>query len=188
MNLAHLLALAFTLVPLLASAQNNSTTGAYVGVNGIVSFENFDLRGLSFDDGVGAGARLGSRLDSGIGIEAQYEWSGRFEDSAQGFLIDLEQHVLTANLRLFLASGPFEPYLTLGVGYGRADVEVSGFGTRTDSDADGLAFRGGLGVQIPLLPSVGMMISGDYVLPTGDIAGLDYFSLGIGLNLHLRGL
>ena len=91
--------------------------GIYLGGTFNTSFENFSNTGfLDFDEAFGAGVRLGSRIHPLIAVEAQYEWTGVFESDTGGAEVELEQHVVTANGKLFLLPGPVEPFLHL-LGY-----------------------------------------------------------------------
>jgi opacity protein-like surface antigen len=162
--------------------------GAYLGGTFNAGFENFSNPGVfDFDEALGAGIRLGSRVHPLVAIETQYEWTGDFEADAAGAEIELDLHVITANGKLFLFPGRFEPFLMAGVGYGRADLEARGT-LQGSADADGFVMRMGAGAQLGLHEALSLALEGGFVLPTGDLSDLPYFTLSAGLNLHFRGL
>ena len=162
--------------------------GAYLGGTFNAGFENFSNTGtFDFDEGLGAGVRLGSRVHPLVAIEAQYEWTGVFEAEEAGAEVELDLHVVTANGKLFLFPGRFEPFVLAGVGYGRADLEARGT-LQGSADADGFLMRVGAGAQLGLHEALSLAVEGGFVLPAGDLEDVSYFTLSAGLNLHFRGL
>jgi opacity protein-like surface antigen len=162
--------------------------GVYLGGTFNVGFENFSGTGVfDFDEALGGSARLGSRVHPLFAIEAQYEYTGVFEAEAGGAELELDQHVVTANGKLFLFPGRFEPFLMMGLGYGRADLEASGT-LQGSSDGDGFVMRIGAGAQLGLHEALSLAVEGGFVLPSGDLNDVSYFTVSAGLNLHFRGL
>ena len=171
-----------------AAAAQLVADGLYAGGSFGIQFENFSGSGsFDFDEALGGSARLGSRLHPLVSVEVQYEYTGEFEDEALGATVEIEQHVITANGRLFPIPGRFEPFLMAGMGYARAELDARGT-LRADDTGDGFVIRVGTGVQIGLLESLSLAIEGGFVLPSGDLSDLSYFTVSGGLNVHFRGL
>ena len=162
--------------------------GIYVGGTVNLGIENFSGAGVfDFDEALGGSVRLGSRVHPLFAIEVQYEYTGVFEARAAGAKLELDQHVATANGKLYLFPGRFEPFMLAGMGYAHAELEASGT-LQGDDSGDGFVLRVGTGAQVGLLEWLSLTVEGGFVLPSGDLNDLSYFSVGGGLNLHFRGL
>ena len=147
-------------------------TGVYVGLGGLGAIENFGAGG--FSNGGGVNARVGYRLLPNLAAEGMFEWVGGFSLGP----VDLDAWSLTANAKAFLTTGQIQPYLLVGIGVSQAELEA--FGVSVDA-TDFVARLGG-GVDFYLTESWVLDLEVAYILPTGDIDGTDYISIGAGVQ------
>ena len=130
---------------------------------------------------LGFNFRVGYRIIPHFAIEAMGERVDKFDlTNAQGK--DIDTWTGTINGKAFILTDRFQPYGLFGVGFMRAHATFidSIFGS-SGSDTDlALRFGGGLDSYITEHWVANLEIS--YVLPTGDVDGLDYISLGGGLQ------
>jgi hypothetical protein len=87
----------------------------------------------------------------------------------------------TANGKLFLATRELQPFLLAGAGALYAHLE-DGLGLGLSVSAVGPAMRFGGGVDFYFTESIVVSVESSYVLPFGDVADLDYVSLGFGVQ------
>jgi opacity protein-like surface antigen len=115
-----------------------------------------------------------------LAAELQYEWGSEFEFDPD-VLGEIETHVATLNVKGIFTSpnvGPIQPYLLAGAGVMHAEAEVLGI----DVDDTGFAARFGGGFDLYFADNIAGIAEVTYVLPTGDVDGLDYLSLAWGLR------
>jgi len=146
---------------------------ALLGTPGLVDVET----------AIGFNARAGGRSFRRLAGEVQIEYLPAFEATAAGLVTAAEYRMLTVtgNLKLFVTTGRFQPYLLLGGGGAFASLE-SAFLPGLDVSADGFALRGGGGVEASLTEHIALVVDASYVYPTGDATDLDYVSIGWGLQ------
>ena len=147
--------------------------GFYLGVGGLYAIENFDSGGFDFDNGPGFNFRLGYRLAPHWAIEAMGERVDKFDIKGGGLSIDTWTGTL--NSKFFFLTNRFQPYGLFGLGFMRGHASSS----VTETDL-ALRFGGGLDSYITEHWVVTTEVS--YVLPTGDVDGVDYVSLGAGIQ------
>jgi len=146
----------------------NVTSGADIDVG--------DSRGLSgwlgyrFSPHFGAEVRV-DRLDD-------FELTGTFE--GQDFLIEIDGWLATANAKIYLMTGRFQPYFDFGVGAFVAQIDSDGF-SQQDTNA---AFRGSVGFDVYLSPSVAVNLNAAFVSPAGDLDVVKFGQLGGGLTFR----
>lgn len=141
------------------------------------------------DDSWAYGGRIGYRLMERVAIEGQFELlheiaihqnvpSGNARSDAT-FL------TATGNVKGYLLTQRFQPYLLGGVGYGHSEIDPPGSGT---SDRDnGLVARFGVGTDFYVTDSLGLMTELAYVLPTGGVSDFDNLVIGFGFVLRIEG-
>jgi opacity protein-like surface antigen len=138
------------------------------------------------DDSWGYGGRLGYRLMERVAVEGQFDMlndiqvshhvpNGKDSESTARFL------TATANVKGFLLTQRFQPYVLLGAGYGYSQVDPP---HATSDRSHGFAARFGVGADLYANEDVALTTELSYVLPTGDIS--DYQSLTFGFGLMLR--
>jgi len=153
--------------------------GVYLGVAGTYAFENFDTPGsLDADDTLGLNARLGYRLHPYVSAELEFEWLEGFDLNVAG--AEVEAWALTANAKGHLMTGRIQPFLLVGLGIMQA--EIDGAGVFGDPKQEGFAARFGGGVDVYATENFVVSVGADYVLPTGDLDGLDYVALQWGFQ------
>ena len=163
-----------------AGENNNfSRSGVYLGAGGLYAIEDFDNTGsLDFDNGPGFNFRLGYRIIPHIAIEAMGERVDAFDlDGVSG--AEINTWTGTINGKFFALTDRFQPYGLLGAGFMRAKAEVSGFSDETETD---FAMRFGGGLDTYATGNWVINLEFSYVLPTGDVDDVNYFSLGGGIQ------
>lgn len=171
--------------------------GPYIGLGGVYAIELFD-GGMNVDNSNGFHVRAGYRVHPHIAVEARYEHYLGFEtDPGDGPGSDptdfgpghFEGWSLTANVKGFILTGRWQPYLLFGMGY--LDINYpgvnrvpNGFNGGDARPGDDFAMRFGVGFDAHLsdLISIGPEIA--YVLPVGDAEDLDFLTVGLGLQFN----
>jgi hypothetical protein len=152
-----------------ALAQDFARPGLYGALNGVTSIETIDRDGAT-DVAVGASGRLGYRLAPQLAVEGQVDWSGDFADGP----FDLTSTTITGNLKYYFAEEQLQPYLIAGIG---TQIAESNLG---DSES-AFAARVGAGFDCYLSERFGVLAEVAYTIPTGDLDGFDYVSVGWGV-------
>jgi hypothetical protein len=167
-----------------ASAEpEEELSGAYLGIGPAGGFEDFDnTAGLDIDPAVGFDAWGGYRLGKWIAAELQLEYMNGFGFSFFGTDIDGQLVSFGGNLKLFpLASflpDCVQPFLIEGPGLTWYELD-SGF---SDSDELDFSARFGGGIDVYVSDHIALQAASSYVLATGDLAGVNYVSVGLGLH------
>jgi opacity protein-like surface antigen len=140
---------------------------------------NGDTDGLDgFDSGYNVDLGIGSRVNENIAIEANL---GRYQADGPGSA-DVAVMPLTFGARLILPQPVIEPYLGLGLGFYRTNLD-NGF--RDDSDTN---FGGYLsvGADAWLTPRVALNFEGKYNIVESSFYGTDVNVGGWIVNLGVR--
>jgi hypothetical protein len=148
-------------------------TNGYTNVQNVKSTGN----GLQF--------RLGARAIDWLAYELQFEWITNVDfDSDQGHA-DPEIFTTTVNAKIFafhallngVHQGRIQPYLIGGIGaLAAANTDIS--------TAVAFAGRAGMGIDYFLSDAFSVNLDGAYVWPIQNLAGMEYFSIGLGLRYH----
>jgi hypothetical protein len=155
----------------------------------VASINNLDNLNSHVDDSWGYGGRLGWRLMERVALEGQFQILNEIaiHQRSAGTNFKSEATFLTAtgNVKGFLLTQQFQPYLLLGAGYGHSDIDPAGQSTHERDD--GFVARFGTGIDIYLTDAFGVMSELSYVLPTGNVSDFDYVTIGFGLTLRFYG-
>jgi len=158
-----------------------SRPGFYAGIGGLYAIENFDVdTGVEVDNAPGFNFRLGYRIIPNFAIEAMGERVDNFElKNAVG--LEVDTWTGTLNGKVFFLTHRFQPYGLLGLGIMRFYAKLrQGFGSNeTETD---LAIRYGGGLDSYITENWVANLEITYVLPTGDVKDVDYFSFGGGIQ------
>ncbi|HEU4395316.1 MAG TPA: outer membrane beta-barrel protein [Planctomycetota bacterium] len=161
-----------------ASGKSFDRTGAYLGLYGLKSWEDFDDTdsGISTGDSdLGAGMKFGLRMTPAFGIEAFGELVEGFDVDSNSVEADLELAQVGLLAKLYLGDGRFQPYLAAGGGM--ASAEIDDF----DSDDDGGFFRGAVGLDVYVTENVALFAEGNYDHMVGGTSDLDHLNALLGL-------
>lgn len=198
-------ALLVAALPATGSAEDYSRFGPYLGVGASLSLDFFEdevedaledvVPGVSVDvdEAWGANARAGLRLLSPLAIEVQYEWLSPYDISVQPLgTVELEQHVVTGNLKLYLPIWRVQPYLLGGVGVQYYQLDGTVGPLDVDESDTAFAARVGLGLDVYLTRNLlvnaeasGLLSDETIDIPVPgveDIHGLHYLSVQAGLQ------
>ena len=177
-SLALAIALSLCALPVLAQDDYDEEDdfgrpGLYVGAMGTYAFENFYVsdRGYfsdpdGYDNSFGFNVRAGYRAQDHFAAEFQYEYVNGFDRAETS----IRTHVFTANAKVPLTTGRFQPFL----GYGLGLMSASQGGA---SELN-FAMRASGGIDIYINNNWMVQLESSYVFPIGDVRGLDYVTAG----------
>ena len=182
-----LVALAAFLLPSLASAGDFGATGLYVR-GGLVIAADATTISPFVSTGVGIGGAVGYRFRPHFAIEGQVEWQGDsdvlnpFDGSTAGTISRADA---TANLKVYLLTGRFQPYGVAGIGWGRFATSC-GPGCPTVGADNGFLARLGGGFDIYITEMIGVYAEAAYMATAFDVQGtsLAYGTAGAGVVLR----
>jgi opacity protein-like surface antigen len=180
--------------------------GWLVGVAGSYAFETFEDEAerdfqkvlgpavnLSTDDSPGFNGHVGYRCHRRFAAEVETEWLHGFDaDLTQPGVdqlakVEYDPIVVTANVKGYLLTGRYQPFLLVGAGAMTAETKIRnpvGLAfTGIDSESDNaFAMRFGGGIDVYATKNVAVTVDVDYVLPFGNLDSLDYVTIGWGLK------
>jgi opacity protein-like surface antigen len=206
--------------------------GFFVGVGGNYAGENFSARPVNdiadiFSNQPGRGIPIipgpestsssddswsvkgggGYRCHSRFSAGATIEYFGGFDTTWSGVLgmgsDDIDMFVVTTDIKGYLMTGRYQPYLLAGGGTMHIDTEVTnptGIGKTMSNpfpppdnfpiitpvvqsrDYTDFVFRLGGGIDVYATDNVVVNIGASYLLPLGEVSGLRLFTVGGGLE------
>jgi opacity protein-like surface antigen len=148
---------------------------------------------LSVDDSFGFNGQVGYRCHRRFSAEVEVEWLDGFDaDLTQPGVDQLanvrfEPVVVTTNVKGFILTGRYQPFLLLGAGAMTADIKLqdpvglafTGLNSETEN---AFALRFGGGIDLYATENVVLNVGVDYVLPFGNLDDLDYITIGWGVQ------
>jgi opacity protein-like surface antigen len=136
---------------------------------------------LGVDDTWGINVHAGYQFYKYIALEANFDWYDSFDiDPLFGDSIQVDIWTLMADLKLMLPVGKFVPYARIGVGYMEAELDAPS-GSESDSD---MAWNLGAGFDFFFTESLSAGLDGKYVMGTGEVDDINYFTGAIRLTFH----
>ena len=175
--------------------------GAYLGIGGVYAIETFqddlddDLEGpllpdvrTSVDNSGGFGLRIGYRIGAYSAVELHFEYVDSFDtkfdvDGVGTFDVEIEVWTLTGNGKLFLSTGRFQPFVSMGLGYIDIDAKNESAGLTAKGWED-LVLRLAGGMDAYATRHLAVTLEVAYVITDADIDDLNYVSLGGGLTFR----
>ncbi len=123
-------------------------------------------------------------------------------DTLRNFKFDLESLVMTTNVKGHLMTGRYQPFVLAGLGFMRMESKARDVTPNADATTEicqpaltdpchapqvsdrrvEIAMRFGGGLDFYLTESVVITAEGSYLMPTGKLDGLDYYTFGLGLQ------
>jgi len=132
--------------------------------------------------GVGPDARLGYRLHPRLAAEIQFQYASPSKIEFENVkVMEIENWILTGNVKGYILTGRIQPFLLAGVGMMHFEVQDK-VGLGANEDGRDLAARFGVGADFYIVPSLLVSLDVDYVLPTGDVEDLDYVAGSLGFQ------
>jgi opacity protein-like surface antigen len=179
--------------------------GWMIGVGGSYAIETFEddaqsnldrILGvptrLSVDNSFGFSGRGGYRCHRRFSAEFQIEWLDGFDSdfSSTGFgelgELRFEPIVYTTNVKGYLLTGRYQPFLLLGAGLTSVDAKLTkdnvGLGLSSNQNENSFTMRFGGGIDLYATKNVVVSLQADYVRPFGNLDDLTYVSIGWGLQ------
>ncbi len=159
-------------------ASDFARSGAYIGLYGIKSFEDFHTSGPGVSPGnsdLGAGIRVGYRATPNVAVEVLAENVKGFKLSSGTAKADLDLLNFGVMGKYYLATDRIQPYLLAGFGLARSDASNFSF------DNDGGFLRGGLGADVYLTTSVALFGEANYNRMVGGVSDLHHIDLQFGI-------
>jgi opacity protein-like surface antigen len=179
--------------------------GMYVGVGASRSVNFFDgtlgdafaplyvLQPSHAGDTWGANARAGYRINKFLAVEAEYEWMKDFTLRAGGIDFgSLQTQVATANLKVIVPWGQFQPYVLAGAGAIFTTLDKS-FPVQWDIANGVFTSRFGAGLDYWVTENMSLNLGGEVVVNNAKVTGppglssgrgLDYFSAQFGVGFR----
>ena len=152
-------------------------------------------------DTFGATGRGGYRCHPYVSTELQFEALSNFDgtisengtpsnDTARSFDLELESLVFTTNAKGHLLTGRYQPFVLLGMGFMRMESKsrdttggtIPGNAAQQSDRTVKFALRYGAGLDFYLTEHVVVSAEGSYLMPTGKLDGLDYYTFGLGVQ------
>lgn len=152
--------------------------GPYLGIALDLLAESFDdFRGdPDFDTGVGFVATLGCRFHPNIAAEGTVGFVDHVDSDDFDPTLNTSALAFNGNLKGYLTTLRFQPFVLLGVGVTRFQFDQGG-----DKDKDaGVTAQFGGGFDWYVTPRIAVGFAGAYVVTSGKIEDLDHskFTLG----------
>lgn len=210
--LGGLLLAGVSLSPAAHAEDDYTRTGLYVGAGVGFGWENFssdfpdsrtELDAGDIQTGLGVDVWGGYRFLTFLAAELQLEYLDRF-NSDEDFIsatdptlsedqASFEANFLTfgANIKAYVPTKRIQPFVVVGIGFTKAHIVevyspdyVAGNPSDPGSHQDFLDFsaRFGAGVDFYESPKLTIGATATYVLMTGELEGLDYISLVLGVQ------
>jgi opacity protein-like surface antigen len=178
-----------------ANADKYARAGWFLGVGGSYGIAPalddqsllLDFLSLSVDDNsFGVNARGGYRCNQHLSAEAEVEWLDGFEVFSELGVVKLgiikvEPVAVTANVKGYLLTGRYQPFLLVGGGAITAKHTASEGLTGSFRENE-FVMRFGGGIDVYATENVVVSVEGGYVLPFGKLDDLDYVNVGLGLQ------
>jgi len=136
----------------------------------------------------GVMGRGGYRCHPNVSAELQFEWLDDFEGTISQIGTPLrakgrfESLVFTDNVKGHLLTGRYQPFVLLGVGFMRMEAKARAASFR-ETNVD-VAMRFGGGLDIYATKKVVVSVEASYLMPTGKLDDLDYYSIGLGMQFR----
>ena len=164
-----------------ALAQDFGRQGLAVGGGITFAGEDFDSGGLNFDSTGAAHMVVEYRFHPHLSVEGRFEHTFNFDASVPG-TTDVRVTVwsLTANGKVYITTGQFQPYFQLGFGIGQGEADFRG---SSDTTTDALG-RVGVGLDSYLNQNVSIGAEFAYNFGVGDLSDFDYWTMGAQLKYH----
>jgi hypothetical protein len=140
---------------------------------------------VDVSDGRGFSAAVGYRFNDRVELAAQYEKFTGYEISGLGFSGDVDSWSATANIRLFILTRSFQPYLGFGIGAFQARLDSTDpDGFDIDDKETVVVFRLSGGFEYYI--SEHLALTGDAAinLPGDILSSMTYATLGGGLKIR----
>ncbi len=180
--------------PVLAQDDDFARNGIYLGAN-LAGAWYTDVKedlekvfsvGVKVEEPLGLGALVGYRFHPHLAAEVQFQWFAKANIQAfdEDFTVDflaLETLVFTGNVKGYLLTGRIQPFLLAGAGLMHFEVKDK-LGLGLSAKDEDFAARFGAGIDFYLTPNIVAVAEGGYVLPTGELDGLDHVVWSIGLQ------
>ena len=176
-----LLITTFTLsfIPTSAFAEETPKMGFYASLGLDLSEDSFDKYpdDPDFETGIGFALTVGYRFHPNIAAEGTCEYLNRVD--SDDFDPDLEASILSfhGNLKGYLTTTRFQPFVLLGAGVTRFRFEQSG--SKRDDDV-GITGHFGGGFDYYIAPRISVGLTAAYVATSGKIEDLDYSTFTLG--------
>lgn len=167
-------------------------TGPLLGVAGFYAVENFDsVSGLEIDDSFGGALFAGYRVHRHLSIELRGEYLDGFDIGPQGdpaaSMLDaeLDGFLITAGPKLYPFTGVLQPFVGLGLGAMRAELEGrSSDGTRFSDDETDVVIRPAAGLDFYVSETLVLNLEAAYVSPGGSLQDVDFATFSSGLTFR----
>ncbi len=153
-------------------------SGAYLGLYGVKSYEDFHTHRNSVHAGngdYGIGGKLGYRITPNIAVEGIAENIKGFRMSDGKVDSDMDLLNFGVMGKYYFMTDRIQPYLLAGAGVARSDVSHFSY------DNDGGFLRGGLGADFYITSNFALFGEANYNRMMGGVSDLHHIDLQLGL-------
>ncbi|MCP5041037.1 MAG: porin family protein [bacterium] len=141
-------------------------------ISGVVDIDADTPAGVDFHGGY--------RLGRYVAAELNAQWFAAADIEVEGFRsYRLDTWNLTGGVKAYPLAGRYQPFGHVGVGVMQADLK--GRGLLPDRKSLDVIFRFGGGLDIYITKHFAVVTEMSYVLPIGEVEGLDQITFGGGL-------
>jgi opacity protein-like surface antigen len=164
-------------------------SGPYAGLGLVYGAPIFDLEAserafgsgsLGDSPGFGVDVRGGYRFHPHFAAEGNFQWVGGMDIEQAGHdLGDVSPWTFTANMKAFILTGTFQPYVVGGVGIIHVKGDESVDLALPDSTT-GFTGRIGAGADYYLRPNIVLNVEFTAVMPAGQVSRFRYLPLAAG--------
>jgi len=144
---------------------------------------------FSLKNSFGFKGQAGYRCHPRFSAEAEVEWLDGFDGTAflgslgETVSIDLEPLVITTNLKGYVLTGRYQPFVLIGGGGMIIETKFEDqAGLSAKDTLRGIVIRFGGGVDFYATDQVVLTLGLDYLMPFGEVEDFDYVSIGWGLR------
>jgi len=136
----------------------------------------------------GRHARIFRRLRPRYSVGATLEYFGGFDTQWTGITgtgsDDIDVFVATTDVKGYLLTGRYQPYLLLGGGAMHIGTKVtnSTTGVTQSRNFTDFVFRFGGGLDFYATEHVVVNIGANYLIPLGEVSGVDLYTVGGGIE------
>jgi opacity protein-like surface antigen len=184
-----------------SSSENFDRRGFFIGVGGTYAGEDFSdspVRDIpdvfsppttaTADDSWSVKGRGGYRCHPRFSVGATLEYFGGFDTQWTGAVgtgsDDIDMFAATTDIKGYLLTDRYQPYLLLGGGFMRIKAKVTNSSTgviqsRHHSD---FVFRLGGGFDVYATENVVVNIGASYLFALGEVGGVDLYTIGGGIE------
>lgn len=163
-------------------------TGAYIGIGGSYAIEFFGGEGDGnlIGNSSGLKAYVGYRAHPNVAVQLRYDRYFGFDTDDNGragdFGGEYTAWALMTDVKAYLLTGRYQPYVIIGLGYMDFDASLNTRANTTPDAGAGFAMRYGAGLEAYVNENISLGPEIAWLQPYGDADDLASLTIGAGLT------